>query len=212
MATPGALRRSGISLPLSLGRSGTVRQNDRLRQYALQDAAPYPPFFGISATGIRAKCPPRSPETPSCARAVRASSVFQKTKEDIRKLHPPTEKAEATLPQTGKRLWISASTGRKSSFGRPFPFRRKILPLEERARTAPPTFFTQRHEDRIRNSHNGSRAPGPAPQCGSRAGRARRTDPAPFRNGADRPHAAPGRFLPARASDAVRGRPRASHR
>ena len=53
MANPGALRRSGISLPLSLGRSGTVRQNDRLRQYALQDAAPYPPFFGISATGIR---------------------------------------------------------------------------------------------------------------------------------------------------------------
>lgn len=58
MATPGAL--GGISAQaerdkpaLIAGRSGTVRQNDRLRQYALQDAAPYPPFFGISATGIR---------------------------------------------------------------------------------------------------------------------------------------------------------------
>ena len=58
MANPGAL--GGISAQaerdkpaLIAGRSGTVRQNDRLRQYALQDAAPYPPFFGISATGIR---------------------------------------------------------------------------------------------------------------------------------------------------------------
>lgn len=212
MANPGALRRSGISLPLSLGRSGTVRQNDRLRQYALQDAAPYPPFFGISATGIRPNAPPRSPETPSCARAVRASSVFQKTKEDIRKLHPPTEKAEATLTQTGKRLWISASTGRRSSFGQAFPFSPKNTILGRRARTAPPTFFTQRHEDRIRNSHNGSRAPGPAPQCGSERAVLAGLILRPSAMGQIAPMLHPEDFYLPAASDAVRGRPRASHR
>ena len=79
-----------------------------------------------------------------------------------------------------------------------FPFSPKNPTLGRKGADGASNLFTQRHEDRIRNSHNGSRAPGPAPQCGSRAGRARRTDPAPFRNGADRPMLHPEDFyLPA---------------
>lgn len=174
-------RRSGISLPLSL--AGVVRfvrmtacgnMPSRMRLHTHPFSVYRPPGYGQMPSAI-----PRNAFMRKGCEGSLSSSENKGGHKKASSAHTKSRSHPAPNRKTAVGSVLQQAEGPR--FGGPFPFRRKILPLEERARTAPPTFFTQRHEDRIRNSHNGSCAPGPAPQCGSRAGRARRTDPAPFR-------------------------------
>lgn len=112
-----------------------------------------PALFRYIGHPDTAKCPPYPLEKPSCARAAECPSVFQERKEYIRTLLPAHTKSQKhTFKHNGESRWASGIRSKrpwKPQIDGAFPFCRKILPLRKRARTAPPTFFTPCHEDRI---------------------------------------------------------------